>query len=33
VIDVEGKTGVFLVNQAVFANSVCPLDDETAQAG
>lgn len=33
VIDVEGEAGVFLMNQAVFTDSVRPLDDEAAKAG
>jgi hypothetical protein len=33
VIHVKGETGVFLMNQAVFANPVSPLKDETAQTG
>lgn len=32
VIDVERKAGVLLMNEAIFANSVRPLDDESAQA-
>ncbi len=31
VIDVEGKTGIVLMNQALFANFMRALDDETAQ--
>lgn len=32
VIDVERKTGIVLMNEAVFADSMRPLDDQAAQA-
>lgn len=32
VIDVEGKTGIGLMNETIFADSMRPLDDQAAQA-
>ena len=31
VIHMKGKVGILLMNQTVFTNTVCPLDDETSQ--